>query len=258
MSAGGKTLDPAVLQGMRLFAGLDRDALADCARRARTRRIASGTSIFTQGEPAQACHALVDGQVKITQADGRGRRVIVRYIGPGEMFGAMGVFTGGAYLADAAAVSDCVEIRWPARAMTELMLRHPQIALNALSMVAHRLQGMQARTRELIAEPAERRLARALFRLAHQAGRISPRGVEIGFPLSRRDLADITGSTHYTASRALAEWAKLGVIESARKRVLVRDLKRLADIADGKIVAGAARARSRPASRKARLKENHR
>lgn len=248
MSSAEKALSPTLLQGMELFAGLDREVLSEAVRRARTRRFAKGATIFSQDEPAQACHALIDGRVKITQRSGQGRNVTVRYIGPGEVFGAMGVFAGGAYLADAVAVGDCVEIRWPAQAMTELMLAHPKIAVNALAMVARRLQAMQARARELIIEPAEQRIARALLRLARQAGRTTPRGVAIGFPLSRRDLAEITGATHYTVSRALSEWEKLGILESARKSVLVVDLQRLAAIAEAQAATGAAREFPNPPS----------
>jgi hypothetical protein len=39
------------------------------------------------------------------------------------MFGTLAVYTGGGYPADAEAVTDCVEISWPAATMTELMLR---------------------------------------------------------------------------------------------------------------------------------------
>ncbi len=248
MSSGHKALGPSVLQGMELFAGLDPDILAQVVRRARTRRVAKGATIFSQGEPALACHALIDGQVKITQRSGEGRNVTMRYIGPGDVFGAMGVFAGGAYLADAVAVSDCVEIRWPAQAMAALMLAHPKIAVNALAMVARRLQAMQTRAHELIVEPAEQRIARALLRLARQAGRATPRGVVIGFPLSRRDLAEITGATHYTVSRALSEWEKLGILESARKSVLVVDLQKLAAIAEAQAATGAAPAPPNPLS----------
>lgn len=248
MSSGHKALSPSVLQGMELFAGLDPDILAQVVRRARTRRIAKGATIFSQGEPALACHALIDGQVKITQRSGDGRNVTMRYIGPGEVFGAMGVFAGGSYLANAVAVSDCVEIRWPAQAVTELMQSHPNIALNALSMVARRLQAMQTRTHELVVEPAEQRIARALLRLARQAGRASPRGIAIGFPLSRRDLAEITGATHFTVSRALSEWQKLGIVESARKSVVVLDPEKLAAIAETSAATGAVRRPPAPPS----------
>lgn len=216
------TPDPAVLRGMPLFAGLDRDALAEVAREARTRRIARGAAVFAQGDEAAAGHALIDGRVKIAQASADGQRVVMRFIGPGEMFGTLAMFTGGTYPADAVAVSDCVEIHWSAAAMTALMERHPRIALNALGIVGRRLCEVQNRLRELSTERVERRIAHALLRLARQAGRPVEAGVAIGFPLSRQDLAEMTGTTLHTVSRTLSAWEAQGIVEGGRQRVVIR------------------------------------
>lgn len=224
--------DPAVLRGLRLFSGLDTAALGETVRSARTRRVEKGTTIFAQGEPATLCHALIDGRVKIVQTGADGQVVVVRYIGAGEMFGTAAVFSGGIYPADALAMADCVDVHWSAATMGELMERYPRIAMNALDIVGRRLQEVQTRLREVSTERVERRVAHALLRLARQAGRRVEGGVEIDFPLSRQDIAEMTGTTLHTVSRILSGWEAQGIVEGGRQQVTIRRPHALVGIAE--------------------------
>ena len=222
----------AVLRRTDLFAKLDADALDDILRYGRTRRIPRGRIVFKRGNMATDCHLLLSGRIKIDQTDG-GDNIVIRHVGPGQIFGALALFHGGRYPADATALTDCVEIQWSASAITELMQRYPRIALNALAIVGHRLDELQDRMRELSTETVDRRIARALLRLAQQAGNRVERGIEIGFPLSRKDLAAMTGTAHTTVSRILSDWQARGIVMSGRKRIIVCDLPKLEALGGG-------------------------
>ena len=50
--------------------------------------------------------------------------------------------------------------------------------------------------------------------------------------VSRQELADLTGSTLFTASRTLSDWGRQGLIESTRGRVVIKDPHALAALAD--------------------------
>ena len=224
--------DPGVVASMGLFGGLDREALADVVRRARTRRVAKGTCIFSQVDEALTCYALIDGRIKIIQSGPGGEHLVVRFINPGEMFGTLAVYAGGGYPADAEAVTDCVEISWPSTVMTELMLHHPQIGLNMIKIIGRRLREVQNRLREAASERVERRIARALIRLLQHGGRRTDAGVEIDFPLSRQDLAEMTGTTLHTVSRTLSAWEERGLVELGRQHVVIRQPHAVTAIAE--------------------------
>jgi CRP-like cAMP-binding protein len=59
-------------------------------------------------------------------------------------------------------------------------------------------------------ERVERRVARALLRLVHEAGRRVDKGVEIDFPISRQDIAEMTGTTLFTVPQK--HWRNLTII----------------------------------------------
>jgi len=76
-----------------------------------------------------------------------------------------------------------------------------------------------------------RRIAHAVLRLVDQAGREEAAGTRIDFPLSRQDLAALTGTTLHNVSRILTGWERRGVIAGGRRTLLVRDIPALMELA---------------------------
>ncbi|OHB38408.1 MAG: Crp/Fnr family transcriptional regulator [Phenylobacterium sp. RIFCSPHIGHO2_01_FULL_70_10] len=212
----------SILRSTELFQGLDDEALKDVLDCGQTQRLTKGTAAFRQGDPGATCHSLVHGRVKIAQTRPDGGQFVIRFIGPGEMFGTVAALMGQPFPADAVAVVDSIQVVWAVEAMRELMLRHPDIAIRATSAVGGRVKELQSRLGEMGAARVEQRIARALVRLVRQAGRRTDEGVEIDFPITRQELAEMTGSTLHTVSRTLASWEAQGLLDSSRRRITVR------------------------------------
>lgn len=218
---------------MPLFQGLDEQQLAAVAADARLARAAAGRAFFREGEAARAFYVLASGRVKFTQISAEGHEVILRVIRPGEAFGGVAALADhGTYPVTARAVAPSEAHVWDGPRITALMHRFPVVAINAARMIAQRFHDLQRQHRELMTERVERRIARALLRLAAQDGRRVAAGVEIDFPLSRQDLAQMTGTTLFTVSRTLHRWEEAGLIAAARRRVVIRAPRRLMRIAE--------------------------
>ncbi len=226
------TSAPPVLAKAELFVGLDDATLAAAAQAASTVRLDRGETLFDQGEPARACYVVLDGRIKLSQVTPEGNQVVVHFVGPGEMLAVAAVFAGMGYPGSATAVQDGTLLAWDKPAATSLMERHPKIALNALEVVGKRFQALQSRYSELATERVERRIARAVLRLARQAGRKVDEGVLIDFPISRQDIAEMTGATLHTVSRTMSGWEGQGLIESGRQRIVIRQPHGLVKIAE--------------------------
>jgi CRP-like cAMP-binding protein len=104
--------------------------------------------------------------------------------------------------------------------------------LNALEHTADIIVQLQDRVRELQTERVERRVARALLRLANQSGKRIEAGILIDMPLSRQDLAEMTGTNLYSVSRILSGWEKQGLVETGRERVVLTMPHQLVMIAE--------------------------
>jgi CRP-like cAMP-binding protein len=172
------------------------------------------------------------GRVKLTQLTPDGQQIVLRLIGPGDAFGGVGAFGDPTYPISAEAVETASALAWNSATMRQLLETQNQIALNALRFVANRYHDLQRRYRQAMTERVERRVARALLRLVHEAGRRVDKGVEIDFPISRQDIAEMTGTTLFTVSRLLSAWEERGIVKSGRQRIVLTKPPALVAIAE--------------------------
>lgn len=221
------------LAELELFRGLPPTILAEAAGSARVRNLARGIKVFDQGQPVERAHALLAGAVRISQTGSDGEQVVIRFIGPGEIFGSVAIYTGRRYPADAIAMTDCLEASWSQKELVNLMERHARIAINMVTIVGGRLAELQDRVRELATQRAEQRIANTLLRLARRGRQATEGGIQIAFPLRRKDIADISGTTLHTASRILTQWGKNGLVVSDHQQLTVCSVAELERMAAG-------------------------
>lgn len=226
------TLNPDVLASMELFQGLPPDALADTLACARLHSLRGETRIFAQGDRAIRAYALIEGGVRISQSGSDGEQVVIRFVGPGEMFGTVALFTDRRYPAEAVTLTESVGLSWSEADVLALMGRYPAIAINLVRIMGSRLQEVQERFREIATQSVERRVAHALLRLANKAGENTGQGTEIDFPLTRKHVAEMSGTTLYTVSRILTRWEKAGWVVTGNQRVTLCDFAEITRIAE--------------------------
>lgn len=227
------SVDRSLVADLPLFAGLAPEALDAILQEARAIRHAKNTTVFEQGAEARAFFVLLNGHVRASKTTPEGQQVVVRYVTPGETFGVAVAIGLTHYPATATAVDDSVVLAWPSSAWPRLVAQHPALAGNTLQMVGARLQDSHMRVIEMSTEQVERRVAHALLRLVQQAGRKVETGVAIDFPISRQDIAEMTGTTLHTVSRILSAWEDRGLVESGRQRIVIRDPHALFTVAEG-------------------------
>lgn len=212
-----------------LLAGLEPAIAAELLRQAQRRMVHADELLFAAGQPARSVHVLASGAAKLMQTTPGGARVIVKYVRPGEVFGSPALLDRF-YPADAIAVTDSVELQWPSELVRSFIDRHPRMALNVIGDLEARLREMEGRVRDLSNEPVEHRLARAILKLVDTFGQKNGEGVEIPFPVSRQDLADLIGSTLPTVSRTLRAWETQRQIRRSRRRLVIADVEAVARI----------------------------
>ncbi len=226
------TVDRSLVAGLPLFAGFSDQELGEILRETRSLRIAKNRNVFEQGEEAHSFFVLLHGHVRASKTTPMGEQVVVRYVAPGETFGVATAIGLQRYPATATAVDDSVALAWPSATWPRLVSRFPQLATNTLQAIGSRLQETHTRVIEMSTQQVEQRVANALLRLAKQAGHKVEHGVEIDFPISRQDIAQMTGTTLHTVSRILSGWESRGLVESGRQRIVLREPHKLFVLAE--------------------------
>lgn len=226
-------LDRSLITDLPMFAGVGGDRLDEISIEAKSLRYAKGTNVFEQDAPATSFFILLDGHLRVAKLTPAGQQVVVRFVAPGEIFGVAKAIGRTTYPATATAVVDSVALVWPSAAWPRLIEKNPALATNALQTVGSRLQEAHTRVVEMSTEQVERRVAHALLRLAKQAGRKVEEGVRIDFPISRQDVAEMTGTTLHTVSRILSAWEAQGWVEGGRQKIVIREAHKLFVLAEG-------------------------
>lgn len=226
-------LDRSLIVGLDVFETVAGEDLDEILRHARARRYERNETVFRQGAEADHFFLLVDGHLKVTQATPDGQQVVVRFVNPGELFGIAAAIGRRDFPGTATAAAESIALSWSAAYWPVLVARHPVVGVNALKIVGARLQEQHTRLQEVATQRVERRLAHVLLRLVRQAGRKAEGRIDIDFPVSRQDLAEMTAATLFTVSRIMSAWEQAGIVDSGRQQIAVRDPHALVQIAEG-------------------------
>jgi len=123
-------------------------------------------------------------------------------------------------------------LAWDTQTLRDLVNRDPSISLNTMQIMHSYIEDLQDRQSALISERVDQRIARTLLKLASQTGKKTDEGVLIDIPLTRQDVAEMSGTTLYTVSRTLSEWERQGIVKIGRERVAILQPHELVKIAE--------------------------
>jgi CRP/FNR family transcriptional regulator, nitrogen oxide reductase regulator len=210
-----------------LLAGLTDDEQAELVAAARPRLVKAREVLGRQGDPADLFALVQIGYLKLGQVNPAGAESLVRFIGPGDCYGAVALVPGKRYPVSATAVEPSRLLTWTRPLISGFAERFPRLKSNIFEEVTRRMSGVLSSTQDLATERVPQRLARALLRVAEHGGALTPEGLKIVHPLTRQELADLTGTTLFTVSRLMSKWETGGLLRTGRGAVTIVDPKAL-------------------------------
>lgn len=205
------------------FAGMSEQQLGELVKYATVRRIKPNATYFDAGDQAQHFYILVDGFIRIVRSTADGEQVVVLHISPGEVFGIAKAFEADIYQATAKAASEGLALSWPSELWDQFIRDYPGFSSATRTAIGVRVEEMQEKIVEMATQRVEQRIAQAIRRLLKQTGKQTAHGIEIGFPITRQDISEMTGTTLHSVSRYMSQWQRDGIIQSERRRVVVCD-----------------------------------
>ncbi len=215
-----------------MFMAESNDTLAELARLAHLSKYEHDAVIFRQGDECGSVYVLQAGKVKIVYHDEDGRETILEIIQPGEPFGGATLFFP-THPATAVALEPAQVISIAADDYRSFIQRHPPVAMRVIGALGARLASLIA-ANIAAGRRVDQRLARVLLKLADRCGQPQDQGVLIPIPLSRQDLADLSGTTLETAIRVMSRFRADNLVHTKRGGMLIlTDRKRLHEVAFG-------------------------
>jgi CRP-like cAMP-binding protein len=221
-----------LLRHVPLFESLTVDQIALFADRFRVDVFTADRFVFLEGDPADRLWVIQDGLVKIVKHSADGQESILEVILPGEMFGGAGILFP-VHPATAVAMTDSTLLSLSREDYLQLIHLFPDIALRIIAILGERLRAAM-KMRALATDRVDIRVAHILLKLCDKVGKQTDRGVKIDLPLSRQDLADMTGTTIETAIRIMSKFRKEGLVfTEPGGYIVVTDRDRMRELSAG-------------------------
>lgn len=204
-----------------LFAGVSLEACGEILGYARRKKFSREELLYSQDQPVDKWIWIERGRVKVTQLGPSGNEVILWIFGPGDSLGEQASASGYTHMSSARAMESCDALIWDRLGIEKVLARCSQVPGNIAGILENRLRELEERFCYLATECVADRLAFILVRLCKSIGKPGKDGIEL--KLRRQDLAQMTGTTLCTVSRILTKLANLGLVESRREEVVVRE-----------------------------------
>jgi CRP/FNR family transcriptional regulator len=211
-----------LLRKISLFRRVSPADRARIAEVAHLKRYSPGEVIFREGDPADTFLTIVEGRVKVFKATPAGKEIILEIFSAGDPLGAVAVYENANLPASALALeaTECLSISQ--RDFFRLLEQHPALVRGLLSGLTLRLAELTRRLADMTGR-VEARFSRLFLKLADQIGKSERGGIFVAMPLTRQELADLTGTTIETAIRIMSRWQKDDVVRTEKDGFVIVD-----------------------------------
>jgi len=200
-----------------MFGGLAAADQRELDALSRRRRVPAGAMFYRPGEAMGHVYFLEAGTVKVGFLSATGREITVDYLGPGELFGAVGLGPdrGGQLFARA---WEDVTVREMSRYDYEAFIsRRPLLVCEVNRLLDARLAKVQRRLQQLLFLDMRERIVEVLADLIPGYGEPVEGGVRLKLRLTHQDIANMIGATREATSQVLGILRRAGVIAFDQK-----------------------------------------
>jgi CRP-like cAMP-binding protein len=171
-----------------------------------------GETIFAQGGTASALYFIVSGTVKITVLSASGKEAILAVLGPQDFFGEECIGAETLRINTATSLTPVTLLRIERQAVLRAIQHQPELSVAFMSVLLMRKNAAEADFCDQLFNQSEKRLARALLKLARIQKPNTPTDAPIP-ALSHETLSEMIGTTRARVTHFMNKFRKMGLID---------------------------------------------
>lgn len=199
----------ATLRAFSLFNGMPENELLAISRLAIMRRIGRNSMVVRSGERTDFVYLVLSGSLKVLATDEEGREVIFGILGPGEIFGEMGVLDDNPRSATVIAVAPSQLVAIGKGEFKRFLQENHEFSLYIIRNLAQRLRKADRNIESLALLDVYGRVARLLLDMAENVN-----GQQVVTrKITKVDIAKMIGATREMVSRVWNDLRRQGFIE---------------------------------------------
>ncbi|MFP6591933.1 MAG: Crp/Fnr family transcriptional regulator [Candidatus Latescibacterota bacterium] len=186
-----------------------------------SRTFDKGQLIILAEETGDTLFIIRGGQVKVSLIHEDGKEFILSLLGQGEVFGELSLLDDRPRSANVTAMVETELLMLRRSDFLDLVGRIPQIAVSLLEELASRLRRTDDQVEGLALLDVHHRVAKTLLRMAEDGGHTSPEGILVRRRPTHQQLANMSGTTRETVTRALKQLQDEGYIRISGRQILI-------------------------------------
>lgn len=190
-------------------------------------RVPADQVIYAEGQPSAGMYVLIQGKVQICKLGPQGQLSILNVFEPVIMFNEVAALDNSPNPATAVALADCLLWQVSPENLEAIILRHPQVGLGMLRVLASRSRGLMRAYEDLSFRTVLARCARLLLEISAGGSQAIDRRKH---PNAR--LAGLISTGPEPFSRCLKTFRSTGAISTSANLILVLDPAQLREISE--------------------------
>lgn len=190
-----------------------------------------GATIYAPGEKADRIFMINHGEIKISRSTNDGKEIILDLLGPGAIFAEAETITATEWKNTAIAKKDSILHVLPKEAFQARMLKDARIAQWLMERVSNKQMQTENLLENLLFKSANAKVASVLVDLAEAYGTDIPGGTLIDYMITHQEIGNTIATTRETVSYAFMEFRQMGIIDTIKRRTVIKDFSALKHIA---------------------------
>ncbi len=180
-----------------------------------------------QGDSFDKLCLVQSGLLRITQLLPEGEEILIRLIGPGDVFGYHSLHLDHPSICSAQTMQRSELLVWESQLALDILQSIPTAAVNLFRIAVRDVVYFYDRAVRLQTQPVAQRVEWALSELARVIGLSEGGSLIINEGVGQRELAELAGTTIFTVSRELGKLQRQGILDKERGRIVVHHADKL-------------------------------
>ena len=216
------------LKSLPMFSSLSDTDLIRLSDMAKEFVYKNGEYVFYEGDSPDWFCIVKEGNIKAIKQAEDGKEIIMHMFKAGDTFGDVAVFDRRPYPASALTVGQTTVIKFHHTHCFQILETMPEVAAKFLLTMGRKQREFVQRIEGALTSRVEKRIANTLLKLANMTD--AELGKSINLHLTRKDIANMVGTTIETAIRVMSRFQKEGVIETNRSGITILKPDKLHEI----------------------------
>jgi CRP/FNR family transcriptional regulator len=221
-----------LLSMVDILGPLSDEEMEDLAKRSPDTFLEQDDILYSPKNGTERLFILKKGRVQLYEIDQTGEEITLSVVEDGNVFGEMaltGQSLSGLYVR-ALTPSTVVSLR--REELERLIMNKPEVGLRLIRDLAEKLHTSEARYADIIGKDVPARLATLILTLVDSEGVMSSESYRIPTHYTHEQLASMIGCKRVAVTRAFRKLEDGGAVQLKDRRIVVKDIDALKDLAE--------------------------